>query len=174
MRKELFDHEITILRDTFRRLLRRNANTNLAKLIDKTHPADLAIIFRYFLDEEQEHIFSIMKANEQTAAFLVELDDTILQNLLEEENPERISALIRQAPVNDQSYILGNLGEEKAQSVIDLLKLEEKEEIEELMGYPEDSAGAMMTTDIFTLRQDTTCGDALKTLQDQEDAEMVF
>ena len=174
MRKELFDHEITILRDTFRRLLRRNANTNLAKLIDKTHPADLAIIFRYFLDEEQEQVFSIMKANEQTAAFLVELDDTILQNLLEEENPERISALIRQAPVNDQSYILGNLGEEKAQSVIDLLKLEEKEEIEELMGYPEDSAGAMMTTDIFTLWQDTTCGDALKTLQDQEDAEMVF
>ena len=42
------------------------------------------------------------------------------------------------------------------------------------MGYPEDSAGAMMTTDIFTLWQDTTCGDALKTLQDQEDAEMVF
>ena len=50
MRKELFDHEITILRDTFRRLLRRKANTNLIKLIKKTHPADLAIIFRYFLD----------------------------------------------------------------------------------------------------------------------------
>ena len=174
MRKELFDHEITILRDTFRRLLRRNANTNLAKLINKTHPADLAIIFRYFLDEEQKHVFSIMKANEPTAAFLVELDDTILQKLLEEENPERISALIRQAPVYDQSYILGNLHEEKAQSVIDLLKLEEKEEIEELMGYPEDSAGAMMTTDIFTLWQDITCGEALKTLQDQDDAEMVF
>jgi magnesium transporter len=32
----------------------------------------------------------------------------------------------------------------------------------------------MMTTDIFTLYQDTSCGDALKTLQDQEEAEMVF
>ena len=122
MRKELFDHEITILRDTFRRLLRRNANTNLEKLINKTHPADLAIIFRYFLDEEQEQVFSILKANEQTASFLIELDDTILQNLLQNENPERISALIRKAPVNDQSYILGNLDEYKSQSVIDLLK----------------------------------------------------
>ena len=127
MRKELFDHEITILRDTFRRLLRRNANTNLSKLINKTHPADLAIIFRYFLDEEQKHVFSIMNENEQTAEFLVELDDTILQKLLEDENPDRISILIRQAPVNDQSYILGNLNENKAQSVIDLLQLEEKE-----------------------------------------------
>ena len=42
------------------------------------------------------------------------------------------------------------------------------------MGYPEDSAGAMMATDVFTLYQDTTCGEALKTLQDQKDAEMVF
>ena len=174
MRKELFDHEITILRDTFRRLLRRNANTNLEKLINKTHPADLAIIFRYFLDEEQEQVFSILKANEQTASFLIELDDTILQNLLQNENPERISALIRKAPVNDQSYILGNLDEYKSQSVIDLLKREEKAEIEELMGYPQDSAGALMTTDIFTLHQDITCGNALKKLQDQDDAEMVF
>jgi len=174
MRKELFDHEITILRDTFRRLLRRNANTNLEKLINKTHPADLAIIFRYFLDEEQEQVFSILKANEQTASFLIELDDTILQNLLQNENPERISALIRKAPVNDQSYILGNLDEYKSQSVIDLLKREEKAEIEELMGYPQDSAGAMMITDIFTLHQDITCGNALKKLQDQDDAEMVF
>ena len=174
MRKELFDHEITILRDTFRRLLRRKANTNLMKLIKKTHPADLAIIFRYFLDEEQEYVFSIMKESEQTTEFLIELDDTILQKLLKDEEPERISVLLDQAPINNQSYIIGNLENEKAQSVINLLKLEEKKEIEELMGYPDDSAGTMMTTDIFTIDQNTTCGDALKKLQDQNEAEMVF
>ncbi len=174
MRKELFDHEITILRDTFRRLLRRKANTNLIKLIKKTHPADLAIIFRYFLDEEQEYVFSIMKESEQTTEFLVELDDTILQKLLKDEEPERISVLLDRAPINNQSYIIGNLENEKAQSVINLLKLEEKKEIEELMGYPEDSAGTMMTTDIFTIDQNTTCGDALKKLQDHNEAEMVF
>jgi magnesium transporter len=82
--------------------------------------------------------------------------------------------LIEHASANDQSYILGTLEEDQAQSVIDLLKKEEQEEIEELMGYPEDSAGAMMTTDIFTLYQDTSCRDALKTLQDHGEAEMVF
>ena len=174
MRKELFDHEITILRDTFRRLLRRKANTNLIKLVKKTHPADLAIIFRYFLDEEQEYVFSIMKESEQTTEFLVELDDTILQKLLKDEEPERISVLLDRAPINNQSYIIGNLENEKAQSVINLLKLEEKKEIEELMGYPDDSAGTMMTTDIFTIDQNTTCGDALKKLQDHNEAEMVF
>ena len=174
MRKEMFDHEIKILRDTFGRLLRRHAHTNLAKLILKTHPADLSVVFRYFMDEEQIQVFSIMEENEHTAEFLVELDDTLLANLLENESPERIAHVIQQASANDQSYILGTLEDEKAQSVIELLKAEEQEEIEELMGYPEDSAGAMMTTDVFTLYQDTSCKDALKSLQDQTEAEMAF
>jgi len=174
MRKELFEHEITILRDTFRRLLRRRANTNLIKLINKTHPADLAIVFRYFQDEEQKYIFSIMKVNQHTTDFLISLDDILLKNLLNKESLERIKSLIQQAPTSDQSYILGNVSEEISESIIDLLKGEEKAEIEELMAYPEDSAGSMMTTDVFTLNQDITCGKALKTLQDQEETEMVF
>ena len=48
MKKEMFEHEITILKETFSRLLRRKAKTNLKKIINKTHPADLSIIFRYF------------------------------------------------------------------------------------------------------------------------------
>ena len=174
MRKELFKHEITLLRDTFGRLLRRHAQTNLIKLINKTHPADLAIVFRYFNDDEQVQVFDLMKENDHTLEFLVELDDTIIEKLLNIKNPERIVELIQNASTNDQSYILGTLERLQAKSVIDLLKKEEQEEIEEIMGYPPDSAGAMMATDVFTIYQDTTCAEALRTLQDQRDAEMVF
>ena len=45
MKKELFDHEIALLKNTFRRLLRRHARTNLIKLLEKTHPADLALVY---------------------------------------------------------------------------------------------------------------------------------
>ena len=174
MRKELFKHEITIIRDTFGRLLRRNAQTNLIKLINKTHPADLAVVFRYFDNEEQIQVFDLMQENNHTLEFLVELDDTIIEKLLNIKNPEQIAHLIQDASTNDQSYILGSLEQSQAQSVIDLLKTEEQEEIEEIMGYPEDSAGSLMATDTFTLYQKTTCGEALRTLQDQKDAEMVF
>ena len=66
MKKEMYSSEVTILRDTFRRLLRRHAKTNIVKLIDKTHPADLALIFRYFTESEQDTIFSSMAASENT------------------------------------------------------------------------------------------------------------
>lgn len=174
MKKEIYKHEIKILKDTFGRLLRRKAETNLIKLILKTHPADLAVLFRYFTDDEQSQVFNLMTNSNHTIEFLIELDDTLIANLLNIEKPERIVGLLENAPANDQSYILGILEENQSQSVIDLLNREEQEEIEEIMGYPEDSAGAMMTTDIFTLYEDTKCSQALIELQDQEDAEMVF
>ena len=174
MRKEMFNHEITIIRDTYRRLLRRHARTNLIKLTNKTHPADLAIVFRYFTEDEQSQTFALMRDDEHTAEFLTELDEALVKDLLQKESAERIASIIEKAPANDQSDILGALSVERSQSVIDLLKQEEQEELAEIMGYPEDSAGAMMTTDVFTLHEGTTSGNAIKTLQDQEDVEMVF
>ena len=67
MRKEMFDHEINILRETYRRILRRNAKINLIKLTNKTHPADLAIVFRPFSVEEHLLIFSLLSSREHTA-----------------------------------------------------------------------------------------------------------
>tara|TARA_B100000886_G_scaffold10140_1_gene6541 strand:+ start:611 stop:1981 length:1371 start_codon:yes stop_codon:yes gene_type:complete len=174
MRKEMFSHEINILRDTYRRLLRRNAKINLKKLTGKTHPADLAEVFRHFSIEEQIEIFSLMKENEHTAEFLVELDDALVIELLENESYDRIATIIEKAPTNDQSGILNILGNEKAQSIIELLNAEEQEEIAEIMGYPDDSAGTLMNTEVFTLHESITAGEAIQTLQDQEGAEMVF
>ena len=174
MKKELFSNEITILRDTFRRLLRRRATTNIVKLIDKTHPADLALLFRYFNDIEQDEIFSDLKESETTAEFLSELDESIAIRLLENESPERIAQILEKASSNEQAYLMGLVDEKYANSVIDLLKAEEQEELEEMMAYPEDSAGILMYTDVFTLHEDTKAKDAIYALQDQERAEMVF
>ena len=174
MKKELFSNEITILRDTFRRLLRRRAKTNIIKLIDKTHPADLALLFRYFNDNEQDEIFADLKESETTAEFLSELDESITIRLLENESPERIAQILEKASSNEQAYLMGLVDEKYATSVIDLLRAEKQEELEEMMAYPEDSAGILMYTDVFTLHEETKAKDAIYALQDQEDAEMVF
>ena len=174
MKKELFSNEITILRDTFRRLLRRRAKTNIIKLIDKTHPADLALLFRYFNENEQDEIFANSKESETTAEFLNELDESIAIRLLENESPERIAQILEKASSNEQAYLMGLVDEKYANSVIDLLKAEKQEELEEMMAYPEDSAGILMYTDVFTLHEDTKAKDAIYALQDQEDVEMVF
>ncbi|MFQ6604745.1 MAG: magnesium transporter [Fidelibacterota bacterium] len=174
MRKELYGHEISVLRDTFRRLLRRHAHTNIAKLVNKTHPADLAILFRYFTDEEQKAVFEIVSRIEEVEDFLSELDDGILTSLLEEETAEIIVSMFEKIGSNEQARILGLLPEELSSTILSLLHADDQEEVEELMAYPEDSAGSMMYTDVFSLHKDTLAREAINALQDQEGAEMVF
>ena len=128
MKKEIFKHEILILKNTFLRLLRRGADINLVKLIKKTHPADLAIVFRYFDEDQQSQVFQLMQNNEHTLEFLTELDDLFIANLLKIEDIDRIAKLIQNASTNEQSYILAALDDNQAQSVIDQLKVEKKEE----------------------------------------------
>ena len=170
----MYSSEITILRDTFRRLLRRHAKSNIIKLIEKTHPSDLALIFRYFNEAEQDAIFINMSASESTVEFLNELDESITIRLLENETPERLAEILQEASSNEQAYLMGIVDEKFANSVIELLQIEEQEELEEMMAYPEDSAGILMYTDVFTLHEDTKAREAIYALQDQEDAEMVF
>lgn len=174
MKKEMFGLEITVLRDTFRRLLRRHAKTNILKLVDKTHPADMALIYRYFNDEEQTTIFNFMIRSENTVEFLSELDESIAKRLIEQDVPERTAELLQKASSNERAYLMGLVRDEYAASVIDLLRDDEQEELEEIMGYPEDSAGSLMYTDVFSLPDETTAGEAIHALQDQSEAEMVF
>lgn len=174
MKKEMFGHEITVLRDTFRRLLRRHAKVNLLKLIEKTHPADLALIYRHFNDDEQKMLFEMMEPSEETVEFLLELDDSILAVLLFKESPQRIATIIRESGSGDQASILAVLPDELSRSVLELMKADEQAELEEIMGYPEDSAGSLMYTDVFTLHEDTLAKDAIAALQSFEKAEMVF
>jgi len=174
IRKEMFQHEISVLRDTFRRLIRRHARTNITKLIGKTHPADMAILFRFFTEMEQKTLFDIIMDLEYVADFLDELDEPIILNLMGDEPPEIIAKLFQRLSANDQAGILAIFPDEKAQSVLDLLNSEKQEEVEEIMSYPEDSAGSIMTTDVFTLHQNTFAHEAIKELQKQDKSEMVF
>ena len=174
MRQKMISNEIIILRDTFRRLLRRKANTNLTKLIEKTHPADMALLFRFFSEIEQNELFIIMRPGEHTGEFLGELDESIIKRLIESETPQHAADLIEHTSSNDQASILSVIDEEASQAILDLLKSEEQEEVEEIMGYPEDSAGTLMYTDVFTLHENTLAKEAINVLQDHESSEMVF
>jgi magnesium transporter len=46
--------------------------------------------------------------------------------------------------------------------------------LEQLLGYDEETAGGIMSTDVFSLEQSLTVGQAIEALQDAEDFEMVF
>ena len=50
-------------------------------------------------------------------------------------------------------------------AVLELLQKEEKKEVEEIMGYPEDSAGGLMDPDAVTVRPDQTVAEAIEDIR---------
>lgn len=170
----MFGTEFLVMRDTFRRLLRRHARTNLINLLEKTHEADLAQVFRYFNDPEQRALFELMPEKEKTADFLLEVDDVIARELLISTDTARISRIVKTVSTAEQVELLNYLPPETSQYIIEHLADYAQREVEEILAYPEDSAGSLMYTDVFTLHEDTLAKDAIATIQDQENVEMVF
>tara|TARA_B110000444_G_scaffold3813_1_gene3554 strand:- start:2034 stop:3401 length:1368 start_codon:yes stop_codon:yes gene_type:complete len=174
MKKAIFSTEISLLRRTIQRLLRRKANANLTKILRKTHPADVALLMRGFGDIEQKTIFSLCPSFDHKAKVLEELDEALIENMLIDESSTNISKMFVYLDTNDQAAIISMFPQEKQREILEKIEVEDLEDVEEIMSYPDDSAGSVMTKETFTLNQNTTIKEAIKQLQSFPENDKIF
>ena len=160
--------------DTLRRLLRRHAKSNLENMLAKMHAAELALIFRHLTPEERTEAFLTIADVDHAAAVLSEMDEHLIEELVSELPIEKTMLLMKAMSPDDEADILQLLPEELAEDILNRLKSSESEEMETLMAYPENSAGGLMILDIFALHEDITVGEAIASIQNQDEQEMVF
>ena len=169
------DQKLQILLDTVRKLVRRGAYPNLTKVIDKTHPADIAALFRYLEPKEQRVLFNLIENAETAAYVLSEIDHSTGARLLQEIDKEAITEILQEMPYDDAVDIIRNMPEELAEEILSIMQDEHSEEIEQLLRYDEDTAGGIMSTEIFSLNENLTVREAIEELQKSaENVEMVF
>ncbi len=174
-KKELIGREGMVLLDTIRRLNRRNAVDRLMKLLNKTHPADIAWVFRHLTSVERTHVFNIIAQTSMVGEFLSELDQAIMLELVENLTPKFMVAVIKEMPSDDAADLLEPLPEEVAGEIRKLMGKEEREEVEELMQYHPETAGGLMSPDFMSLDGEFSVGDAIHKVQERsEEMEMSF
>jgi magnesium transporter len=160
---------------SFQRLLRRGAITNLTKMLGRMHPADIAKVVNHLSSpKEKRTVFELVRGEAQRGQVLSELDSDSINQVLADLPASDVAWLLKDLGPDDVAYILGVLPEERAQEILALMKTEDSTEIADLLKYPKDSAGAIMTTEFFSLPEDTTAQEAIRRLQHATDAEMVF
>ena len=173
--RELIGNEGLILLDTFRRLSRRNAVEHLMKLVQKTHPADIAVVFRHLTPEERKSIFNIIAQTESVGEFLSELDQSIMLELVENLTPKFMVAIIKEMPPDDAADLLEAIPAEVAEEIRKVMGKEDREEVEELLQYHPETAGGLMSTDFMSLDEELSVGDAIAKIQERsEEMEMAF
>jgi magnesium transporter len=168
------DQKLQILHDTVKKLIRRGAFPNLTKVIAKSHPADIAHLFRYLDLKEQRILFHLIENHETAAYVLSELDHGTGAQLLEQIDRQTITEVLQEMPYDDAVEIIRNMPEELAEEILSSMQDEHSDEIEQLLQYEEDTAGGIMATEIFSLEENVTVREAIESLQTADDVEMVF
>ncbi|MBW2218334.1 MAG: magnesium transporter [Deltaproteobacteria bacterium] len=164
-----------ILLDSVKRLLRRGATANLQKIINKTHAADLSVLFRSITFADQLRLFDMIKDIERKGILFSELDEDSLLRLVDNLDIDDIVKILENMATDDVADLLGRLPDEKSGAILEKMKKEGSEEIEDLLRYDDDTAGGIMIPDFIALKEDLTAREAIEALQkDYIDVEMPF
>jgi len=164
-----------ILVESIKRLLRREATTHLRKIVDKTHAADMSVVFRSLPLSSQQKLFDMIEDTQQKGVLFSELDEDIFSDFIEGMDLDELVEILEQMPTDDVADIIGRLPKEKSDTILEKMKKEGSEEVEDLLRYGDDTAGGIMVPDFIALKEDTTAKEAIKSLQKEHlDVEMPF
>ncbi len=160
--------------ETIRRFIRRNAYQNLKNLLSRIHYADLASILEDLSPEEADQVFGTIPGNQERASAVASMDPERALLLLERMEIKKAVNLLRLIPPDDAAGMLEKMPEETAARFKEIMATENLDNVEDLLTYPEETAGRVMTQEVFSLPADLTVREAIDRLREAGQAEMVF
>jgi magnesium transporter len=130
----------------------REANPSQVRLsvkqnrLARLHPSELAEIIGDL--SSREALAVVGQLDDETAADAFEhLDTETRKNLIEDIGTERAADIIEEMDADDAADLLAELPEEQQTELLAEMNAYTAGELRELVKYPEDTAGGMMTTD---------------------------
>jgi magnesium transporter len=161
----VYEEHIENLRDVIQDLTATEDFGSAVSLLANRHPADQADLLEQ-LDEDTQNQLLLALPGNQLAEILEYLDEDARTRLLSQIPPNALAPVLDRVDSDITADIVKDLPTEQAEAVVALL--EEREEVEELLTYPEDSAGGRMSTDIVALQRDWTVQEAIEFLRDEQ------
>ena len=168
------DQRILRIQDMLRRLMRHNADANIANALEKMHAAEVASIFLHLEPDERQHAFRVITDADRRAEILSECDVHVIRELLEPMLNEKIAELVNESDSDDAKYLLSVFPEERSAEILQLMSFQEPESAEDLMAYPPESAGAIMTDSYVAFHEDVTVEEAIAQVRKASEVENVF
>jgi magnesium transporter len=132
------------------------------------HPADVADHLERLSVEEASKVLHQLPPT-RAAQVLGEVEADQRKHLVAELSTAQLSEVVKQMPHNQAADLLADVPD--AQRAEILASLPGRSQVVELLRYPEDSAGGIMSDRFITLNADQTVGEALRKLHGFADRE---
>ena len=149
--------------DPQRRVKLRLSYDRVAEL----HPADIADILEGLSRDEQKAVFEGL--DEETAAqALSEIPTRMQADLLESIPAQKAADIVEEMPPDEAADVLQELSPETSAEVLADMEKEEANEVRELLGFEENTAGALMTTEYVVVHESAMVEGAIAALKSFE------
>ena len=135
--------------------------------LGRLHPADAADIVEELAPAEREAVFGSLDS-EVAADILGEVTPRMQRSLIEGMESEQAADIIEEMEPDEAADVLAELPEEQSEQILRDMQADEREEVSDLLEYPEDTAGGRMTTDFIGLDEGATAADAIEALRAYE------
>ena len=95
--------------------------------------------------------------------------------VLEDLQPDRAADILEEMGPDDAADLVADLPDTTREEILALMEQEEAAEVQELLAYPEESAGGIMTTEFIAVPATLTAAQAIDRLRELEpDAETIY
>ena len=126
-----------------------------------TDKHDRVLIFRSLARQKSADVFSLLEPEQQ---------DSLLHDLTDVETRQLLSNL----PPDDRTALLEELPAPMTRQLFGLLSIEDLQEARQLLGYPEESVGRLMTPDYIAVYPDWTVAKTLEHIRENgKDSETI-
>jgi magnesium transporter len=132
--------------------------------LSEIHPSDLADILEDLAPAEREAVFTSLD-EDVAAETLEEVDPKLQKALLEKLDEEKIADIVEEMDPGAAADLLAELSEEQSDAILEEMEPEERQEVEELLEFDENSAAGCMTTDFVYLSVDAVVAQAVEALR---------
>lgn len=155
-------------------LLESKKIAELHALLESMNSADIPSIFEE-LDEEKIVVVYRLLSKDMAAEVFVELDSDMQEKLINSLTDKELKAVISDLFMDDTVDLIEEMPANVVKRILKAEKPEDRKLINELLKYPDDSAGSIMTTEFVDLKENMTVEDAIEKIRvTGDDAESIY
>jgi len=140
---------------TVNRALASGTFSEVRQVLNNLPGAEAAHLIESSPPREREILWQLL-SQEQETEVLQYLGEEVRVELLRDLPTEELVELIEDLDTDDLADLLQELPEQVTSRVLAGLDAQNRERLEQVMNYPEDTAGGLMNTDVITVRPEIT------------------
>ena len=146
----------------------------LKTIFSSMEPADIALVFEDVPDAQLPLLFRILP-KDMAAEVFVEMDNDSQELLIAAFSDRELKEVLDEMYLDDTVDIIEEMPASVVKRILRQADPETRRQINEILQYPDDSAGSIMTIEYVSLKADMTVGDAFTRIRRTgEDKETIY